>query len=97
MKVTIELPDVLYRQVKAKSALEGRPVRGVAEELFRDYVRGETGSGRTLTVKQDEPSTADSSPSWFGMLRGHVRRTESHDMEAIRESIGRGVARDRDL
>jgi hypothetical protein len=30
MKATIEVPDDLYRRVKAKSALEGRAVREVA-------------------------------------------------------------------
>jgi len=38
MKATIEIPDDLYRKVKAKSALQGRPVRAVAEELFRRWV-----------------------------------------------------------
>ena len=38
MKATIEIPDELYRKVKAKSALEGRPVREVAIALFRSWV-----------------------------------------------------------
>lgn len=38
MKATIELPDELYRKVKARSALEGRSVRQVAEMLFRGWV-----------------------------------------------------------
>ncbi len=38
MKATIEIPDELYRRVKAKSALEGRPVRAVAVELLRTWV-----------------------------------------------------------
>jgi hypothetical protein len=37
MKATIEIPDELYRKVKAKSALEGRPVREVAIALFRSW------------------------------------------------------------
>lgn len=40
MKATIDIPDELYRRVKAKSALEGRPVRAVAIELFRAWVDG---------------------------------------------------------
>lgn len=36
----MEIPDELYRKVKSKSALEGRPVREVAIELFRGYVEG---------------------------------------------------------
>jgi hypothetical protein len=38
MKATIEVPDELYRKVKAKSALEGRSVRAVAVELFRRWL-----------------------------------------------------------
>ena len=38
MKATINIPDDLYRKVKAKSALEGRPVREVAIDLFRAWV-----------------------------------------------------------
>ena len=34
MKVTIDIPDDLYRKVKAKCALEGRPIRAVTVELY---------------------------------------------------------------
>lgn len=42
MKTSIDLPDDLYRQVKARSALEGRSVREVATALFAAYVAGES-------------------------------------------------------
>ena len=38
MKATIEIPDDLYRKVKAKSALQGRPIRAIVEELFRRWL-----------------------------------------------------------
>ena len=38
MKATIDIPDGLYRRVKAKSALQGRPVRAVAIELFHRWL-----------------------------------------------------------
>ena len=38
MKATIEMPDELYRQVKAKSALQGRPIRAVTIELFQRWL-----------------------------------------------------------
>ncbi|MFN8526769.1 MAG: hypothetical protein U0821_27010 [Chloroflexota bacterium] len=38
MKATIEIPEDLYRRVKAKSAREGRSVRDVTAELFRHWV-----------------------------------------------------------
>lgn len=40
MKTSIDLPDDLYRQVKAKSALEGKTVREVATALFAAYASG---------------------------------------------------------
>lgn len=42
MKATFEIPEDLHRRLKAKSALEGRPVREVAIQLFQEWV-GETG------------------------------------------------------
>lgn len=41
MKATIEIPDELYRQVKAKSALEGRPIREVTIELYQAWLKQE--------------------------------------------------------
>jgi len=38
MKTTIDIPDELYRQIKAKSALEGRAVREVTIELYRKWL-----------------------------------------------------------
>jgi len=38
MKATIELPDELYRRVKAKSALQGRAIRDVTAELYRQWL-----------------------------------------------------------
>ena len=96
MKATVDIPDELYRQVKAKSALEGKPVREVAVELFQSYVgrRGTgtappaTGAGKTL-LADGKPA-----PPWFGLARKHMRKVEDHGMEAIRESISRGWAQE---
>ena len=40
MKVTIDIPDELYRRVKSRSAEQGRRIREVADELFRRWVEG---------------------------------------------------------
>ena len=94
MKATMEISDELYRMVKAKSALEGRAIREVAEELFRRYVTDD--SGPTDAPSQDTGRTADEAlPSWFGILRKSSRRVDRHDMNAIRESIARGLAAER--
>jgi len=38
MKATIDLPEDLYRRVKARSAEQGRRIREVAAELFRNWL-----------------------------------------------------------
>ena len=40
MKATLDIPDDLYRRVKARSAMEGRPVRSVAVQLFQKWLDG---------------------------------------------------------
>jgi hypothetical protein len=100
MKATIDVPDELYRRVKAKSALEGRAVREVAIELFSGYV------GQRAPALDAEPTAAEQAaqtwkgreiPRWFGALEKYARRVESHDMDAIRESIARGISAEREL
>jgi hypothetical protein len=94
VKATIEIPDELYRQVKAKSALEGKAVREVTEELFRSYVtQVDRGSNpeRTATARQK----AGAPPPWFGILRSSATNVKQHDMVAIRDSVARGIATER--
>jgi hypothetical protein len=87
MKATIDIPDDLYRKVKAKSALEGRPVRDVTLQLFRKWV-GESGGG-----ERTRRSGEGRKPPWFGALRAYARNARGrHDLETIRESIARGRA-----
>jgi len=38
MKATIEVPDDLYRRVKAKAALQGRAIREVTAELYQTWL-----------------------------------------------------------
>ncbi|MCX7902821.1 MAG: hypothetical protein N2483_11225, partial [Burkholderiaceae bacterium] len=40
VKATIDIPEDLYRKVKAKSALLGKPVREVTVELYRQWIEG---------------------------------------------------------
>ncbi|MFQ3670634.1 MAG: hypothetical protein SNJ84_04170 [Verrucomicrobiia bacterium] len=57
MKATIDIPDDLYRRVKAKTALEGRAVRDVTIELFQNWVNEQA----------DEPPRP--TPNWLEELR----------------------------
>jgi hypothetical protein len=56
MKATIDVPDGLYRRVKARSALEGRSVRDVTVVLFERWL---TESPRLDTDDLDRPAAAD--------------------------------------
>ncbi len=95
MRKTIDVPDELYRLVKAKSDREGKAVGEVTVELYQRYV----GQDEEL---EPEPRKAPAVrglreertiPSWFGIVGKTARTVTRHDMESIRESI----ARDRDL
>lgn len=57
MKATIDIPDDLYRRVKAKTALKGRAVRDVTIELFQNWVDEHS---------EEPPQT---STSWLDELR----------------------------
>ena len=63
MKATIDIPDDLYRRVKAKTALKGRAVRDVTIELFRNWLH-ETD---TATPNQTERPA-----SWVDQLLEHA-------------------------
>ncbi len=38
MKATVDVPDQLYRQVKARAALDGRSIRDVTIELYEQWL-----------------------------------------------------------
>ncbi len=54
MKATIDVPDALYRRVKARSALDGRTVRDVTVELYERWL-AEIGS-ETAIDEGDRPA-----------------------------------------
>ncbi len=81
MKATFNLPDDLYREVKARSALEGLPVREVVINLFRQW------------LGHQAPLSEKSAMDWEKFdppLRLFVPdELSDHSMEAIRSSITR--------
>lgn len=85
MKATLDIPDDLYRRVKARSAMEGRPLRAVAVELFQKWldVPAERPSPeRTVAQHVDAP--------WLAITRRHLRPGMSHNMESIHSSTAVG-------
>jgi hypothetical protein len=90
MKATLEIPDELYRNVKARSALQGRPVRAVAVELFEKWLSGEI----ETNAKSPEPSALHSETAkaypWLKIAAKYPTAGVSYEMDDIRESIARG-------
>lgn len=85
MKATLDIPDELYRRVKARSAMEGRPIRSVAVDLFQKWLEEKP----EPAVRPDEPLSEEAMP-WLAIARRYVREDQSHDMEAIRQSVAIG-------
>ena len=86
MKATIDIPDELYRQVKAKSALQGQAVREVAMNLFKSWItETDDTPERTPLHAANQPL-----PAWFGAARKYAQVVQHHDMATIRNSIARG-------
>ncbi len=77
MKATIEIPDELYRRVKARSALLGRSVREVTTELYQRWL-GE----RPPTEAQGTTTWID---EWVSLGAQHTR--ESTDESSARQHL----------
>ena len=61
MKTSIDLPDDLYRSLKAKSALEGLAVREVATALFSAWVEG-----RVPGIAEGTRPSSAATEAWLG-------------------------------
>ncbi len=80
MKATLDIPDELYRRVKARSALEGRPFRSVAIELLQSWL------STPHSVPMD-PVVAEASAPWLAITRRALRPGQGHDLESIRGAV----------
>ena len=89
MKAIIDIPDELYRRIKAKSAMQGRPIRDIAIELFDEWVNASPRSDR------DEPfvSVGDLMSDLCGAIDSGV--TDLSTNPAHLEDLGRASARHR--
>ena len=98
MKATLDLPDELYRRVKARSAMEGRPVRAVAVQLFQSWLEAPvvlTEATAAPPLAQNPsgaapPSTRFDNASWLSIARKYVKPGMDHDMGKIRGAISQG-------
>lgn len=97
MKTTLDIPEDLYRAVKAKSAMDGMSVRGVTLMLYGNWLARPT---HKPALEESNPASGAADrplPSWFARGRANVRRNAGAEcgMETMREAIGKGVASER--
>ena len=90
MKATLDIPDELYRNVKARSALEGRPVRAVAVELFEKWLTGEIETDAKSSESAPLHAETAKAYPWLKIASKYPTPGVSYEMEDIRESIARG-------
>ncbi len=94
MKTTIDIPEEIYRRVKAKSAIQGRPVRDIAIKLFSAWVNQPDTPSSHAREEQHEVNDPDA-PAWFASLRRFTHNARGrYDMNSIRRNIARGRARE---
>ena len=96
MKATLEIPDDLYRRVKARSALEGRPLRSVAVQLFQNWLNDESSplAAASVTLSADRKPTRFDKAPWLEIIKPYIKPEMSHDMDEIRTAIAMGWAED---
>jgi hypothetical protein len=85
MKTTLEIPNALYRRVKAKSSLDGQPVRAVTQRLYELWLDG--------SVSLDEPVEAatEGKGAW---AEKWVRETAALSEQISANSADKRLSRD---
>jgi hypothetical protein len=91
MKATFDLPDDLYRLAKARSAMEGRPLRSVAVELFQNWLSSHHALPQPAPQEPspERPATRFDNAPWARIVRPYLRPGMSHDPAQIREAASR--------
>ncbi len=84
MKTSIDLPDDLYRQVKARSALEGRAVRQVATELLAQWVASDPAPERAAGAGESSTKSAADWRYQWAALGARVSEAIAPDATAER-------------
>ncbi len=91
MKATLDIPDDLYRRVKARSALEGRPIRSVAVQLFQNWLEAPSPPPKEVPPEEGALTEADFERfPWLRITRKYIKPGMSHNLDEINEAIAKG-------
>ena len=83
MRTTLDIPDTMYRRIKARSAEEGRTVRSITLVLYSQWLGDSQPEERHGSTRRRRTAK----PAWFGSVK--VDKSLPHDMDSVRESIAR--------
>ena len=101
MRTTIDIPDVLYRSMKARCASMGTTMRYVTIALYGDFMQRPDWYPRIKTeyvLADDTLKTATKKSDvkalipFLGIGRKGANLNVSHDWRDIKESIAKGCA-----
>jgi hypothetical protein len=84
MRTTIEIPDELYRSLKARAALSGQPVRAVVAQLIDQGLRS-VPPGAPASARRRTPPPVAIAPQGVAipaLTREELRRVEEDEDEA---------------
>ena len=84
----MEIPDDLYRRVKAKSAMQGHPVREIAVHLFQQWIE----DANIIPIEALGKPETTALPEWYGIAGRYAKRVRQHDIATIRHNISLGRA-----
>ena len=84
MKTTIDIPNDIYRRVKAKTAMQSRTIREITVSLYLGWI-----TSQEAVVETSSPDVT-ATPNWFASAKSYAKKVSSHDMDSIRTSIAAG-------
>ena len=93
MKATLEIPEDLYKRVKARSALEGKPITSVAIELFQRWIQSPSDMEEKMGSASLSLEDYDKYP-WLELARKYKNGSQSSDFAEIKKSIALGWAKE---
>lgn len=88
MKTTIELPDALYRQVKSKSSLAGKPIRAVTQRLYEMWLDGSVALDSAKATAEEKSAWAE---NW---VRETAALSEQISKKSVDKRLGRDILKD---
>ena len=85
----MDIPDQLYRRVRAKGAMDGLTLRAITITLYTAWLDGKNVVPAAEREGKPVGDESISMPSWAGLCGNAITKNLEgpHDMKSIRKSI----------